>query len=326
MIAGAQKHAEHFRDDSTSVELVESNILDFRSHERFDAVIMNACYGNFLNGTEVLTHVADHLVRRPTINATGGLAIISHPLGAQFVADLHAQDPATVPNLLPKKDQLTEQIRYLPLRLDTFIEQLVIEGNSIPFYLAVLARVRRVVLRTVLRFRGKVEAGFGRGGKKLGFPTANLSPIHFQEALKHVDTGVYFGWAVIERGEWLVRKAVVNIGYSPTFEGQENTGKIVEAHLILDDNDNVLDFYGQTMRLQLNGFLRPEFKFPSFPALIAQITADRDEAKVSLDEEPYLTFQQDTFLSAAGWVGRSGGDESMSWEFQDTNIAIGELK
>lgn len=53
--------------------------------------------------------------------------------------------------------------------------------------------------------------------------------------------GVYFGWASLEaaspheegtvkvEGPW---KCVANVGYSPTFAGQENAEKIVEGHLI----------------------------------------------------------------------------------------------
>lgn len=59
--------------------------------------------------------------------------------------------------------------------------------------------------------------------------------------------GVYFGWAALEDaaeeseeaggggggsgggGPW---KCVANVGYSPTFAGQENAEKIVEGHLI----------------------------------------------------------------------------------------------
>lgn len=62
-------------------------------------------------------------------------------------------------------------------------------------------------------------------------------------------SGVYFGWAAlekgdakdgkrgegdenvgeVERGPW---KCVANVGYSPTFAGEENAEKIVEGHLI----------------------------------------------------------------------------------------------
>ena len=53
-------------------------------------------------------------------------------------------------------------------------------------------------------------------------------------------------------------KAVVNVGYSPTFVGAENPEKVVEAHLFKDFPQ---DFYDEEMRLMLTGFLRPEAKF-----------------------------------------------------------------
>lgn len=54
---------------------------------------------------------------------------------------------------------------------------------------------------------------------------------------------MYFGWALLEQGSgddtsegpW---KCVANIGYSPTFAGQENAQKIVEAHLIGYEGDD----------------------------------------------------------------------------------------
>ena len=153
---------------------------------------------------------------------------------------------------------------------------------------------RAQLLPNVLRYRGSVDQGYGRGGKKLGVPTANLPSSLFQNALEDITTGVYFGWATLERSSSSneVYKTVVNVGYSPTFEGQENSEKIIEAHLILDKNENdnsdttatdddssssssiIDDFYGVPMRLQLVGFLRQEKKFDSFPELIAQINAD----------------------------------------------------
>ena len=45
-------------------------------------------------------------------------------------------------------------------------------------------------------FEGEVQKGFGRGGKLLGCPTANLDGAKLQETLLESSTGVYFGWAV----------------------------------------------------------------------------------------------------------------------------------
>eukprot|EP00529_Nitzschia_sp_RCC80_P026296 CAMPEP_0113471224 /NCGR_PEP_ID=MMETSP0014_2-20120614/16866_1 /TAXON_ID=2857 /ORGANISM="Nitzschia sp." /LENGTH=349 /DNA_ID=CAMNT_0000363849 /DNA_START=135 /DNA_END=1184 /DNA_ORIENTATION=- /assembly_acc=CAM_ASM_000159 len=219
------------------------------------------------------------------------------------------------------------------------------------------------LLEKVLKFRGNVATGYGRGGKKLGVPTANLPASLFQNALKEVPTGVYFGWATIEENEKpppssdpdtstttatpKVHKAVVNVGYSPTFEGQENKEKIIEAHLISDDRllqtnkesppssppKTMDDFYGSAMRLQLIGFIRPERKFDSFDELITQINKDIDDAATMLSQEPYNRCKEDPFLflvdppvvvdsrsessppPATAWVGKSGGDDSGSWEF-----------
>lgn len=156
-----------------------------------------------------------------------------------------------------------------------------------------------------------------------------------QRALADVTPGVYIGWAVVEgaaKGRNVPHKAVANVGYSPTFEGEENKQKIVEAHLILeerhhrhdDDGDDgvvvsAMDppgFYGETMRLQLDAFMRPEIKFPSFPELVAQITADVEDSKAALDSEPYASFKGSDFLVNldSAWIGSGGGDEIASWE------------
>lgn len=208
---------------------------------------------------------------------------------------------------------------------------------------------RARLLPNVLRYRGSVDQGYGRGGKKLGVPTANLPSSLFQNALEEVSTGVYFGWAALERsennGNYELHKAVVNVGYSPTFEGEENKEKIIEAHLIVqkdeekkagitdeggqetENNDGeriIEDFYGIPMRLQLIGFLREEKKFDSFPELIAQINADVEDARMSLDCEPYKSCRIDPFFrkTSTFWIGSGGGDEIASWETTPTDVFL----
>jgi len=162
----------------------------------------------------------------------------------------------------------------------------------------------------------------------------------FQTALEDISNGVYFGWAVIEsassnKGRNIPIKAVVNVGYSPTFEGKENKEKIVEAHLITtsspmekpestnneESSDNIDeiegDFYGETLRLQLIGYLRAEQKFDSFPALIAQIHRDIGNANLALDSMPFVFSKEDSFIKdGVEWIGSSGGDNSASWEYE----------
>eukprot|EP00614_Pseudopedinella_elastica_P008206 CAMPEP_0172585904 /NCGR_PEP_ID=MMETSP1068-20121228/5286_1 /TAXON_ID=35684 /ORGANISM="Pseudopedinella elastica, Strain CCMP716" /LENGTH=268 /DNA_ID=CAMNT_0013380529 /DNA_START=32 /DNA_END=838 /DNA_ORIENTATION=+ len=148
------------------------------------------------------------------------------------------------------------------------------------------------MLDKVLRFRGPVASGFGRGSKKLGFPTANLPASLFGEALENVQTGVYVGYASVEPPAsdengapgpafGVCQRAVVNVGFSPTFE-EQNPEKIIEAYLMVDGPGGFgRDFYGCTMRLVLGAFLRPEQKFDAFPLLVAQINQDVADAKTA---------------------------------------------
>lgn len=191
-----------------------------------------------------------------------GIVAISHPLGASFVEKLHKEDPRTVPNLLPSESYFDEMTKSSqPLEIMNFIDE---TNDAQTIYYASAKKVPQSLLRKMMYLRGPVDTGFGRGGKKLGIPTANLPCSLFSNALQNVPTGVYFGWAVIEQkdgggeniGRNVIHKAVVNVGYSPTFDGEENKEKIVEAHLIVKDSVIDGDFYGETVRLSLHGFLR----------------------------------------------------------------------
>eukprot|EP00598_Pedospumella_elongata_P001154 CAMPEP_0184966686 /NCGR_PEP_ID=MMETSP1098-20130426/297_1 /TAXON_ID=89044 /ORGANISM="Spumella elongata, Strain CCAP 955/1" /LENGTH=238 /DNA_ID=CAMNT_0027488011 /DNA_START=162 /DNA_END=878 /DNA_ORIENTATION=+ len=120
--------------------------------------------------------------------------------------------------------------------------------------------------------QGVVRPGYGRGSKTLGFPTANL-PDFDAELREHlVDRGVYYGWASIQ-GEKGLYPCVSNIGISPTFVGEENSGNIVEAY-ILERPRGRGDFYGSYIRLALVGYIRPEIKFNNIGELLRRIKED----------------------------------------------------
>ncbi len=110
------------------------------------------------------------------------------------------------------------------------------------------------------QIRGTVLAGRNRGGRLLGFPTANL---------KIVDelcpkTGVY---AVTVECGGTHYKGVANIGYSPTFDDFLFT---IEVHL-LDFN---ADIYGQDIRVNFIQRIRDEKKFSNVDELARQIQKD----------------------------------------------------
>jgi riboflavin kinase/FMN adenylyltransferase len=117
--------------------------------------------------------------------------------------------------------------------------------------------------------RGQVQHGRDRGGKLLGYPTANLKLT--DELVPK--TGVYAVWAVIGKEP---KKAVANIGYNPTFG---NDAISVEVH-ILDFN---ADLYGQKIDVHFVQRLRSEKKFSGLDELKAQINRDAQLARTILD-------------------------------------------
>lgn len=136
-------------------------------------------------------------------------------------------------------------------------------------------------LRDALLLHGPVSKGYGRGSKKLGVPTANLPHFDSQFASSVGDdlpNGVYFGWGRVTDGSTL--GCVANIGKSPTFVGQENSIRIVEAHILTRSNNSLMnDFYDESLSLCLVMFLRPEKKFPNFQDLMTQINKDVEWSK-----------------------------------------------
>ncbi|WP_028587488.1 bifunctional riboflavin kinase/FAD synthetase [Desulfocurvus vexinensis] len=116
--------------------------------------------------------------------------------------------------------------------------------------------------------RGTVEHGQGRGGRLLGFPTANLRLV---DEL-YPAGGVYACWAT---HKLVTRPAVVNIGTNPTF-GEHALS--VEVHILDFDRD----IYGDDLRVQFVQRLRSERKFNGPQELVTQITRDCELARTIL--------------------------------------------
>jgi len=123
-----------------------------------------------------------------------------------------------------------------------------------------------------------VERGAGRG-RGIGFATANLRPEGLLPAL-----GVYAARArvgvglrpdgVSSAGGATTFDAVCNVGVKPTVEEAGPVG--LEAHLFGHDGS---DLYGDRIRVEFVGRIRPERRFPSLDALRRQITADAEAAR-----------------------------------------------
>jgi len=119
------------------------------------------------------------------------------------------------------------------------------------------------------QIRGQVASGRNRGGRLLGFPTAN---INLQDELSP-KTGVYAVTVDCHGNQF---KGVANIGYSPTFDDHIFT---VEVH-ILDFNR---DIYGEDIRVNFIQRLRAEKKFKGIAELSEQITKDIVHAREILE-------------------------------------------
>jgi riboflavin kinase / FMN adenylyltransferase len=104
-------------------------------------------------------------------------------------------------------------------------------------------------------------------GKKIGFPTANLSAHNEQ----FPPNGVYAAEARID-GE--LHRGVVNLGVRPTVTSGKSE-RVLEIHLF-DFNRSI---YGQDLEVRFVKFLRPERKFENVDALVAQIGRDVDQAR-----------------------------------------------
>src|SRR5260370_3043635 len=104
-------------------------------------------------------------------------------------------------------------------------------------------------------------------GKKIGFPTANLSAHNEQ----FPPNGVYFAQAMLDG---VIYPGVVNLGYRPTMSS-DRSDRILEVYLLDFDRD----IYGKDLELRFLHYLRAEKKFENVDALVQQIERDVQQAR-----------------------------------------------
>ncbi|MDP3479032.1 MAG: bifunctional riboflavin kinase/FAD synthetase [Desulfoprunum sp.] len=143
------------------------------------------------------------------------------------------------------------------------IRQLVAEG---------LMDEARKLLGRPYQIRGEVQIGKQRGGKEVGYPTANLRVDPEDLVPRH---GVYVSQVICEGKCY---GGVLNIGRNPTFGEQD---LVAETH-IFDFNQ---DIYGKPIKVNLLKFLRSEKRFSSVENLATQIGLDVLLAKQTLAEQ-----------------------------------------
>lgn len=139
----------------------------------------------------------------------------------------------------------------------TRIRQLLAAGE--------MAEARRLLGRSY-QIRGEVQFGKQRGGKEIGYPTANLK---FADEDLVPRYGVYVSQVICDGKCY---GGVINIGCNPTFGEQ---ALVAETH-IFDFNQ---DIYGKPIKVNLLEFIRGERRFDSIGELGAQISRDVTTAR-----------------------------------------------
>ena len=115
------------------------------------------------------------------------------------------------------------------------------------------------------RSEGRVIKGRGVGSR-IGIPTANLEPLETILPAR----GVYVTRFICQGKSF---PALTNVGFRPTFEGQEWLS--VETHIL----DFSSDLYGEWVEIEWLERLRDEKKFSDPSELIKQIQQDIQQAK-----------------------------------------------
>ena len=175
---------------------------------------------------------------------------------------------------IPLLREMGEKLGFLvhlvgPIHIDqtpvssTSIRRLVQEGK--------LSEAKTLLGRDY-QVEGTVVKGHQRGGRLLGFPTANLKPE--DELLPK--TGVYAVTVMIDEKTY---QGVTNVGYNPTFHDKALS---VETHVL----DYSGDLVGKKIKINFLSRLRGERSFQDIRELSEQIARDIEDARTVFAASP----------------------------------------
>lgn len=168
-----------------------------------------------------------------------------------------------------------EVVQGTPLQIDgtnvssSVIRRLLLEGDA--------ERATQLLGRPY-EMTGTVVEG-QQEGRKIGFPTANLSV----DAHKLIPAGGAYAVEVLLDGKW--QRAMMNIGTRPTYTTapSQDISRTPAPPYPRTIEINILDFsgdlYGQQLTVRLLRRLREERRFESPEALRQQLMRDREEVK-----------------------------------------------
>ncbi len=151
--------------------------------------------------------------------------------------------------------------------------------------------------------RGEVVRGAGRGGKELGYPTANL---YLPTSVALPADGVYAGWFTITDDREIDKEisrdidgtmvpgvrypTAISVGTNPTFGDERRS---VEAFIL----DQEADLYGHHVMVEFVGHLRDMVKFNGVDELLDAMARDVTNARGILAKDKLL-LDADTQSSA----------------------------
>lgn len=98
---------------------IGTDFLEIQQQQRdlqVDVVLFNAVFGNFIDQKAALG-VAMNIVRE------NGRIVISHPMGRDFVQQLHEKDSQMVPHLLPNRQEWQNLLKDWNMTLDYYCDE-----------------------------------------------------------------------------------------------------------------------------------------------------------------------------------------------------------
>ena len=121
-------------------------------------------------------------------------------------------------------------------------------------------------------FKGKIVRGDGRG-KKLGFPTANISANDKDKLIPA--KGIYAAECIVQKEKYF---GLLSLGSRPTFH---KDGDVIPEFYIFDFDR---DIYDEVMKVEMIEKIREEEKFNSVDDLIIQMKKDEEKGRIILSK------------------------------------------
>lgn len=137
-------------------------------------------------------------------------------------------------------------------------------------------RIRNLILKGKMKeankllfepfmIRGEIIGG-KKLGRKLGFPTANMS---YDTKYVIPKTGVYYTNIIVKGKQY---NSITSVGYNPTVNGESLS---IETY-ILDFDEEI---YGEEVQLYFIEYMRDEIKYETLDLLIDQLKLDEEYAR-----------------------------------------------